>query len=89
MVSTLRKAWRNLWPASMFLDDSSDEEYKSFNIAIRSPKDILAIRSHVPEANPISKRTEDDVENWIDVDNDKPVVEEFTDEQQIQSTVNP
>jgi hypothetical protein len=88
-ASTLKKAWRNPWTASTFLDDTSDEEYEGFNIAIRSSKDILAIRLNAPQANPISKLTEEDVGNWTDVDNKRLIVEEFPDVQLIQSIVNP
>jgi hypothetical protein len=73
----------------MYLDDTSDEEYEAFSSAIRSSNDILAICLDAPEANPISKLTEDDAENWTDVDNKTPVVEEFTNAQPIQSVVNP
>jgi hypothetical protein len=86
-ASTIRKAWRALWPASMFLDDSSDEEFEVFSIARRLSKEILAIVSDAPEVNPISKLTEDDIEDWIDADKHTPVVEEFTDEQLIQSVL--
>jgi len=84
-ADTIRKAWSALWPASVFLDDSSDEEFEGFSIARRSSKEILAILSDASEANPLGKLTEDDVEDWIDADKEMPVVEEFTDEQLIQS----
>lgn len=84
-ADTIRKAWRVLWPASMFLDDSSDEEFEGFNIVRRSSKEILAVLSNASEANPLGKLTEDDVEDWINADKEMPIVEEFTDEQLIQS----
>jgi hypothetical protein len=73
----------------VFLDDSSDEEFEGFSTARRSSKEILAILSDAPEANPISKLTEDDVDDWIDTDKDTPVVGEFTDEQLIQNVLTP
>jgi DDE superfamily endonuclease./Tc5 transposase DNA-binding domain./CENP-B N-terminal DNA-binding domain. len=88
-ADTIRKAWRALWPASMFLDDSSDEEFEGFNIARRSSKEILAILSDASETNLLGKLTEDDVEDWIDADKELPVAEEFTDEQLIQSASTP
>jgi hypothetical protein len=61
----------------MFLGDSSGEDFEGFNIA-RSSKDILATLSDAPQANLISKLTEDDAKDWIDIDTDTFLVEEFT-----------
>jgi hypothetical protein len=58
---TLWRAWRKLWPAVMFAEESSDEEkFKDFNISKK--KGIIKDAS-----NPIAKLTAE-VESWVNVD---------------------
>uniref|UniRef100_K7F9V3 DDE-1 domain-containing protein n=1 Tax=Pelodiscus sinensis TaxID=13735 RepID=K7F9V3_PELSI len=77
---TVRKCWRKLWPSIMFCDDSSDEEeFCGFNVRPKHISNIQEIIENVSEKNAVAKLSENDIEQWLAMDKDEPVVEILSD----------
>jgi hypothetical protein len=68
---TLLRAWRKLWPAVMFAEESSDEEKsKGFNISKKKEviKEIVDSLQDAAPSNSTAKLTAEEVESWVNVD---------------------
>lgn len=96
--STLRKAWRKLWPAVMLYDADEDEAFEGFpvqrvNKKKQLTKELLEYvkQARAPEVKEVlaSDTIEDDLEAWLDCDNQAPTTQTLTDEEIIEMVVNP
>jgi hypothetical protein len=89
---TLRGAWRKLWPAVMFAEESSDgEKFKGFNISkgkgvIKETVDSL---QDAAPSNPVAKLTAEEVDSWVNVDAELDVTQTHTDLEILDRVVNP
>jgi hypothetical protein len=76
----------------MDVDRSSDEEdFEGFNVrpAQTTAKQILETVKAAPADYPLTKLQENEIEEWIEIDKGAEVTETITDEQIIDSVVNP
>ncbi|BFZ00329.1 hypothetical protein BsWGS_03368 [Bradybaena similaris] len=81
--STLQKAWRKLWPMVMFLNDSSDEDsFDGFQQVTKPHAQIMQLLVHAPS---ISTCNEQDIEQWVKVDDNVEVAHTVDDEEILSS----
>jgi hypothetical protein len=62
---TLRRAWRKLWPAVMFAEESSNEEkFKGCTISKKKGviKEIVDLFQNAAASNPVARLTAEEVE---------------------------
>lgn len=77
---TLQKCWWKLWPNLMFCEDSSDDEdFTGFKLRPKHIDNIQKIIINVPENNPIAKLSENEIEEWLDIDKNEPVIDILND----------
>lgn len=78
---TLQRCWRKLWPN----DEDADQNQ---NVTGDGQNMVLDLVEAVPN-NPLRDVPREEVIDWIEIDKSVPVVEKLSDEQIIQSVVNP
>jgi hypothetical protein len=91
-AATLKNAWHNLWPARMF--EECNESPPDFLGFIVSDKKRLV--SEITEFakgstnNAFTKSLEvEDIENWMEIDNEAPVVNQLTDGEIVEMILEP
>ncbi|KAG7157696.1 Jerky protein-like 43 [Homarus americanus] len=85
--STLKNGWHNLWPALMFEESADvDQDFAGFHVS----KEKQVIRELLEYANTMTnpvcvevanKLSEEQLEEWMDVDKDAPIVYQLSDEE--------
>ena len=84
--TTLQKCWRKLWPAAnpaSKLTLQTDEE-ENLQDALNKLLDVVRSAD-----NPLKNLPEDEIEEWLLIDENEPVEQELTDEDIIKIVVNP
>lgn len=84
--TTLQKCWRKLWPAANPASDLTLQTDEEENHQDALTKVLDVVRS---ADNPLKNLPEDEVEEWLLIDENEPVEQELTDEDIINSVVNP
>jgi hypothetical protein len=86
--STLKKAWRKLWPNVMLLDDSSDDDsFDEFKQMAAPHAEIMQLLVNVPSSNSMSACDEQDIEQWVQVDENIDVAHTLDDADIINSVL--
>uniref|UniRef100_UPI00398F7695 general transcription factor II-I-like isoform X2 n=1 Tax=Pristiophorus japonicus TaxID=55135 RepID=UPI00398F7695 len=90
--STLKNGWHNLWPALMF-EDSPDVDDEAAFTGFQVSQDKQIIRELLEYATSMSNPAvlevtkdleEEDLQDWMDVDKDAPIVNQLTDQEIMQ-----
>ncbi|XP_055501907.1 jerky protein-like [Leucoraja erinacea] len=85
----LQRSWRKIWPSVKFgRYYLKEEEFEGISARQTGLGDILKIMEEAPTENPVSKLTEEEMEEWFDEDGDPEVVEIVTDAQIIDMDFN-
>ncbi|XP_035206673.1 jerky protein homolog [Stegodyphus dumicola] len=84
--TTLQKCWRKLWPAANPASDLTLQTDEEENHQDALTKVLDVVRS---TDNPLKNLPEDEVEEWLLIDENEPVEQELTDEDIINIVVNP
>ncbi|GBL91626.1 Jerky -like [Araneus ventricosus] len=84
--TTLQKCWRKLWPAANPASDLTLQTDEEENHQDALTKVLDVVRS---ADNPLKTLPEDEVEEWLLIDENEPVEQELTDEDIINIVVNP
>ena len=84
--TTLQKFWRKLWPAANPASDLTLQTDEEENHQDALTKLLDVVRS---ADNPLKNLPEDEVEEWLLIDENEPVEQELTDEDIINIVVNP
>ncbi|GBO43865.1 Jerky [Araneus ventricosus] len=84
--TTLQKCWRKLWPAANPASDLTLQTDEEENHQDALPKVLDVVRS---ADNPLKTLPEDEVEEWLLIDENEPVEQELTDEDIVNIVVNP
>lgn len=89
LPSTLVNAWRNIWPATIFVDDNRDcdVEFSVFHIS-KQKLLIGELLEYAKTANSDVKFQEDDLQEWINIDDELPVVSCLSDSEIAESVLN-
>ncbi|XP_076060558.1 uncharacterized protein LOC143036751 [Oratosquilla oratoria] len=87
--STLKKAWRKIWPSVMLIDSNEEEDFAKKELM----KELLeyvkgAISPEVKETLK-SDTIEEELETWLDCDVQAPTTHVLTDEEIIDMVINP
>lgn len=90
-LSTLNNAWHKIWPSIVFHENDCSEkpEFRGFKISQEKKmvNDLLEYAKNV--VSPVVyELTAEDIEEWIDVDNDAPVVNHLTDQEIFDMAMN-
>nr|XP_053652696.1 uncharacterized protein LOC128702480 isoform X3 [Cherax quadricarinatus] len=87
---TLRKAWIKLWPNVMFDVSSEEEDFEGFGLqAKKSVFSILDVFKNALPPSAVASLHEDDFQEWLDADQTAELTREVTDDDIIQSVLNP
>ncbi|GBM47316.1 Jerky [Araneus ventricosus] len=84
--TTLQKCWRKLWPAANPVSDLTLQIDEEENHQDALTKVLGVVRS---ADNPLKTLPENEVEEWLLIDENEPVEQELTDEDIINIVVNP
>ncbi|GBO26859.1 hypothetical protein AVEN_94644-1 [Araneus ventricosus] len=84
--TTLQKCWRKLWPAANPASDLTLQTDEEENHQDALTKVLDVVRS---ADNPLKTLPEDEVEEWLLIDENEPVEQELTDEDILNIVVNP
>ncbi|XP_035206294.1 jerky protein homolog [Stegodyphus dumicola] len=84
--TTLQKCWRKLWPAANPASDLTLQTDEEENHQDALTKVLDVVRS---TDNPLKNLPEDEVEEWLLIDENEPVEQELTDKDIINTVVNP
>ncbi|GBM70630.1 Jerky [Araneus ventricosus] len=89
--TTLQKCWRKLWPAANPASDLTLHEEEKETDEEENHQDALTKVLDVVRSadNPLKTLPEDEVEEWLLIDDNEPVEQELTDEDIINIVVNP
>lgn len=89
---TLVNGWHNIWPASLFIDISSDNEefhgFKPSNLKTKTAE-LLQYAKNVANANVFESINENFIVNLLTSDDNTSVTEHVTDEEIISSVLSP
>ncbi|XP_053556272.1 jerky protein homolog [Bombina bombina] len=90
---TLLRAWRKLWPNVMHgeLECEENEDLEGFLVEQRASEvnELMQSVKLAQEDNPLCKLNEEDLEEWICIEDDVEIAATFTDQEIIDSITNP
>jgi hypothetical protein len=85
---TLKNAWHNLWPATLFLDDDDDSEFEGF--PSKKDDDVRELMDYVKSVSSGKiNLDEDDLFELVNIDNDAPIINKLTDDEILNSVISP
>jgi hypothetical protein len=89
---TLKNAWHNVWPARMFEEcDEPPQDFLGFIVSDkkRLVTEIMEFAKGLTN-NAFTKGLEvEDIENWMETDNEAPVVNQLTDGEIVEMVLEP
>lgn len=81
---SLKNAWHNLWPISLFLDEEQEEEFEGFHT---QKKAVFYLLEYAKRASNKIVLEEGDLEDLMIADSDAPITSKLTDEEIIDSVL--
>ncbi|XP_029648022.1 jerky protein homolog [Octopus sinensis] len=89
---SLLKAWKKFWPVFTFgpltSDDGTEDDFDGFNVR-QCTKEIMQTIQKTPLENPLHNLEDNDIEDWITVDNGIELSQISSDQDIADSVVNP
>lgn len=88
--STVRNCWKKLWPLGSVEDDDDFGGFEEdVELAASHINKLKVLFSHASSNHPFRNVTDEEIAEWLEIDQEEPIVEELTDEAIVASLRSP